>query len=215
MKLKKTVSLILMLTCIIMSSSWCFDTRKTDEKQLAEITQLATKRFIEEGRIDQIHIENGKYTNLTVYPLYDENDEIQHFLIDLEPSGYVYVKSNVRLRYSLGCVWRRFFCPYSDYTIDFGEQWYRYYRNETDTGYDYRDEEILYENSPFQVAGIKEEKRYLLYYDGETSGKYVPAVKRGDKFLNLISMELYDPNNEFKYEPVSYLHFIGKHPFDL
>ena len=216
MKLKKTVSLILMLTIIVMSSAWCSGTRKTDKEQLAEVTKLATKRFVEEGHINRGETEKGKYTGLTVYPLYDENDEMQYFLIDLEPSGYAYVKSNIKVRSSRGCIWRNFICPYSDYTVSYGIPWFRYYRNETDTGFDYKDAEILYEDSHFKVANIGDEKRYLLKYYPKTGGfRYIPAVKRGDKFLNLVSTTEYDPNNLYEHEPIGNIFFMGKHAYDL
>ena len=215
MKLKKTVSLILMLTCIIMSSAWCSDTRKTDKEQLAEVTKLATKRFVEEGHVDREHCEKGKYTGLTVYPLYDENDEMQYFLIDLEPSGYAYVSSNIKIRNSMSCL-GRIIASYGEYTVSYGRPWYRYYRNETDTDYDLRDAEILYEDSHFRVANIGDEKRYLLKcYPKSGSFGYIPAVKRGDKFLNLVSMTEYDPNDLYAYEPTSGISFMPAHAFDL
>ena len=215
MKLKKTVSLILMLTCIIMSSAWCSGTRKTDKEQLAEVTKLATKRFVEEGHVDREHCEKGKYTGLTVYPLYDENDEMQYFLIDLEPSGYAYVSSNIKIRNSMSCL-GRIIASYGEYTVSYGRPWYRYYRNETDTDYDLRDAEILYEDSHFRVANIGDEKRYLLKcYPKSGSFGYIPAVKRGDKFLNLVSMTEYDPNDLYAYEPTSGISFMPAHAFDL
>ena len=215
MKLKKTVSLILMLTCIIMSSALCSGTRKTDKEQLAEVTKLATKRFVEEGHVDREHCEKGKYTGLTVYPLYDENDEMQYFLIDLEPSGYAYVSSNIKIRNSMSCL-GRIIASYGEYTVSYGRPWYRYYRNETDTDYDLRDAEILYEDSHFRVANIGDEKRYLLKcYPKSGSFGYIPAVKRGDKFLNLVSMTEYDPNDLYAYEPTSGISFMPAHAFDL
>ena len=214
MKLKKTVSLILMLTCIIMSSAWCSGTRKTDKEQLAEVTKLATKRFVEEGHVDREHCEKGKYTGLTVYPLYDENDEMQYFLIDLEPSGYAYVRSNLKLRNSMSCL-DKIVANYGEYTVSYGEPWFRYYRNETDTDYDLRDAEILYEDSHFKVANIGDEKRYLLNCSKSGAKEYMPAVKRGDKYLNLVSMELYDPDNPFNCEPTGFIHFVPHKAFAL
>ena len=212
MKLKKTVSLILMLPIIVMSSAWCSGTRKTDKEQLAEVTQLATKRFVGS---DYTYYDEGEYkqvkcTGVTVYPLYNENDVMKYFLLDFEPYGYAYVRSNIGMNNYVACVKVR-----GDYTLSEGWTWRRYYRNINDTGFDYNEDGEKYIDSHFKVAGIKDEKRYLLYYDGEISTGYIPAVKRGDKFLNLVSMTEYDPNNLYLHEPTGNVGFIGKHPYDL
>ncbi|MDY4052161.1 MAG: hypothetical protein SOY80_02260 [Bacilli bacterium] len=49
--------------------------------------------------------------------------------------------------------------------------------------------DIFYNQSPYKVAGIKDEKRYLMCVQQDSNFNYVPAVKRGDKYLNLISMK--------------------------
>ncbi len=215
MKLKKAICLTLVLIFIAITPVCCFGIRKTEKRQLDEVTKLATKRFVEEGHVDREHCEKGKYTGLTVYPLYDENDEMQYFLIDLEPSGYAYVSSNIKIRNSMSCL-GRIIANYGEYTVSYGEPWFRYYRNETDTDYDLRDAEILYEDSHFKVANIGDEKRYLLKYHLQSSAdKYMPAVKRGDKYLNLVSMELYDPNHPFNYEPNGFIHFVPHKAFAL
>ena len=215
MKLKKAICLTLVLIFIAITPVCCFGIRKTEKRQLAEVTQRATKRFIEEGRIAEGCIEKGKCTGLKVYPLYDENDEMQYFLIDMEPSGYAYVRSNIKIRNSMSCL-GRIIANYGEYTVSYGKPWFRYYRNETDTDYDLRDAEILYEDSHFKVANIGDEKRYLLKYHLQSSAdKYMPAVKRGDKYLNLVSMELYDPNHPFNYEPNGFIHFVPHKAFAL
>jgi hypothetical protein len=215
MKLKKAICLTLVLIFIAITPVCCFGIRKTAKRQLDEVTKLATKRFVEEGHINRGETEKGKYTGLTVYPLYDENDEMQYFLIDLEPSGYAYVSSNIKIRNSMSCL-GRIIASYGEYTVSYGRPWYRYYRNETDTDYDLRDAEILYEDSHFRVANIGDEKRYLLKcYPKSGSFGYIPAVKRGDKFLNLVSMTEYDPNDLYAYEPTSGISFMPAHAFDL
>ena len=214
MKLKKAICLTLVLIFIAITPVCCFGIRKTAKRQLDEVTKLATKRFVEEGHINRGETEKGKYTGLTVYPLYDENDEMQYFLIDLEPSGYAYVRSNLKLRNSMSCL-DKIVANYGEYTVSYGEPWFRYYRNETDTDYDLRDAEILYEDSHFKVANIGDEKRYLLNCSKSGAKEYMPAVKRGDKYLNLVSMELYDPDNPFNCEPTGFIHFVPHKAFAL
>lgn len=214
MKLKKAICLTLVLIFIAITPVCCFGIRKTAKRQLDEVTKLATKRFVEEGRIAEGCIEKGKCTGLKVYPLYDENDEMQYFLIDMEPSGYAYVRSNIKIRNSMSCL-GRIIANYGEYTVSYGKPWFRYYRNETDTDYDLRDAEILYEDSHFRVANIGDEKRYLLNCSKSGAEEYIPAVKRGDKYLNLVSMELYDPNNPFNCEPTALIHFMPRRSLAL
>lgn len=72
---------------------------------------------------------------------------------------------------------------------------------------------IDYQDSHFNVANIENEKRYLLKVG---RSEYIPAVKRNEKYLNLVSMEEIDylPESETKYA-VSDVHFIGKSYFNL
>lgn len=59
---------------------------------------------------------------------------------------------------------------------------------ETDENGEY----IYYTDSHFKVANMENEKKYLL----RDKVAYIAAVKRGDKYLNLVSMEEF----EFSYD---------------
>ncbi|MDY4052158.1 MAG: hypothetical protein SOY80_02245, partial [Bacilli bacterium] len=70
--------------------------------------------------------------------------------------------------------------PWQRYVLENGEKVYEKDKDGND---------IFYNQSPYKVAGIKDEKRYLIKIRQGSNSDYVPAVKRGDKYLNLISMK--------------------------
>ena len=67
-------------------------------------------------------------------------------------------------------------------------------------------ERIYYKDSPYKVADIKDEKRYLVTTNQANDEITIPAVKRGDKYLNLMDMK------EFEYvaesETYKYPYFL-------
>ncbi len=156
-----------------------------------------------------------KLSNLKIYPLYNENDEITHYLVELEPYGYTYVTlTNGGLFYSFYQIdlsreelkpWQRFqyedeFTPI-DATINWEMDSFDGLLKECDE----QGNAILRNKSPYSEANVLNEKLYFI------QGK-IPSVKRGDKYLNLISMELYEiesnlkmPTQEPKNIPKAYL----------
>ena len=54
----------------------------TEEQHIQRVTARAEERFLGEG---------SEYTGLEVYPIYNEYDELNYMLIELEPQGFVYV----------------------------------------------------------------------------------------------------------------------------
>lgn len=57
----------------------------SEDQHMQRITARAEERFLGEG---------SEYTGLEVYPLYNEYDELEYALIELEPQGFVYVCIN-------------------------------------------------------------------------------------------------------------------------
>lgn len=53
---------------------------------------------------------------------------------------------------------------------------------------------ILHRTSPYKLANVNSEKKYLLAVKQDGKTDYIPAVKRGDLYLNLISLQ------EFRYQ---------------
>ena len=201
--------------CSIMASSY------SEEQHMQRIRERAEERFLGEG---------SEYTGLEVYPIYNEYDELKYALIEFEPQGFLYVHIGERAD-----PWKGM------YTLDEREpeSWmpYRVKEGATEEVTDenghvitfhdrefFRDENgdaIIYHQSHFKVAGIENERRYLLSIvsvsHGSGSDALIPAVKRGEQYLNLVDGNLmdYEPGMESAIYAVSSIIFIEKSYFDL
>ena len=151
-------------------------------------------------------------------------------LIELEPQGFMYV-----------CINDREVPWLSMYTCNEQEpeSWmpYRVKEGATEEVTDedghvisfhdrefFRDENgdvIIYHQSHFKVAGIENERRYLLSIvsvsHGSGSDALIPAVKRGEQYLNLVDGTLidYEPGMQSATYAVEHLSFIPKYDFSL
>ena len=195
----------------------------TEEEHLARVTELARKRYI----------ENGDFTDLEVFPLYDANDKLAYFLIELQPTGYVYVmlhkqESYVHSLYTreeLYCTSDKMSFAWFYYTVDWnantrytdenGTVWEAGPRRPLET--DENGEPIIYTDSVFKVANIHDERRYLLDIKQHGSNYRIACVKRGDKYLNLISLEEFEYCPEYKKVVLADvpLFFVPKPDFNL
>lgn len=192
----------------------------TEEEHLQRVSDLVEKRYMQEG---------SEYTSYEVHPVYNENDELEYFIVDFEPEGYVYVQmSEVVTIVSVGMYvryrpenefWRPYtYAPGTECTVpdENGEmvtyEDIMFKQDENGNYYGFR-------ISHFKAANIANEKRYLLriYTKSGSFLGLVPAVKRGDKYLNLVSweeMEFY-PGLKSDDCVVSGIHFIPKPEFEL
>lgn len=174
--------------------SWFY----SEDQHLERITERAEERFLGEG---------GEYTSLEVYPVYNEHEELQYALIELAPQGYMYVYIS-----DVDYPWKDIYTMSSD---EYFEAYYdkpirwspfRMAEEIGDDGLpiegpykrslfvDGNGEPIVYNESHFKVAGIENERRYLLDCKG-----LIPAVKRGDNlYLDLVDGALieYDPADD-------------------
>ncbi|MDY4545083.1 MAG: hypothetical protein SPE00_07210 [Bacilli bacterium] len=133
-------------------------------------------------RIEERFIETGVHKEYELYPLYDENDQLKYFVVDF-PTNYHIISINKR---DYSCI-----SGTSLYSLSITNPWQRYVLENGEKVYekDKDGNDIFYNQSPYKVAGIKDEKRYLIKIRQGSNSDYVPAVKRGDKYLNLISMK--------------------------
>ena len=165
-----TILLIILITIptTIMCRSSCMYSEKGHYRRIQK-------------RIEERFIETGVHKEYELYPLYDENDKLKYFVVDF-PTNYHIIKIN---EYDLSCL------GVSMYTLYINNPWQRYVLENGEKVYekDKDGNDIFYKQSPYKVAGIKDEKRYLIEVSQGSSSSYVPAVKRGDKYLNLISMK--------------------------
>lgn len=219
-----SVSVILVVVVVMLtltSYSWFY----TEEQHVQRVRERAEKRFLG---------EDSEYTGLEVYPIYNEYDELKYMLIELEPHGFMYVLiredstfewfSNVGM-YLCSDMKPESWMPYRvkegvKEEIVIEEEYSVLYKNREF----YRDENgdvIVYRQSHFKVAGIENERRYLLEIrstvNGSSSDALIPAVKRGDQYLDLVDGALidYTPGMESKTYAVEYLYFIPKPDFNL
>ncbi len=214
------VSILLLMATGLCSG--CSSDMYSEEQHIQRIKERAEKRFLG---------EESEYTGLEVYPIYNEYDEMRFVLIEFEPQGFIYVHikdqaypwkgmytlSNIE---SERCWW-----PYrikegaqEDIIDENGNIIAQTFNREF-----LRDENgqvFTYYDSHFKVAGIENERRYFLstvcaVYAGFNHG-YIPAVKRGEKYLDLVNGEMidYTPGMESIYA-VADIGFINKPDFDL
>lgn len=162
------------------------------DEHVNRITERIEKRFI---------TGSTELTGFQVFPLYDEADEIKHFLVEFEPYGFLYVRINEK--YSTVGSW--FGGVGSMYTLSDTEvktSWCSYTIDESGN-------KIIYKKSPYSIAEVGDVKRYLL--------RNIPAIKTETGYLNLVSMtDVVFTNGQLLIkQPRSDISFIQKGHFDL
>ena len=216
---KKMISILssIMLTVIsVIMFSGCYYERASDyteEEHIARVTKLAKQRYI----------DNGEYTSLEVFPLYDENDELGYFLIELEPAGHVYVRLNKREVYGSGrslytrceMLERPWIKHEVDYSADsfsvsyYGRKYWFHDVKPIETDND--GTPILHFESPFYSVDLNKERGYFINNRLAPSMEgYVVAVKRNDRLYNLISLKEFDEveTDQYNYEAGVFAYFI-------
>lgn len=146
------------------------------------------KKIIEEKYMQS----NYGFTGFELYPIYNENDEHKYFLVEFEPIKFLYVfikDKSTHYGNSLYCAEIEYlWTPYtvSEKEVDGKIKYIRNFK------LDEFGNRIIHNRSHFKVAGVEEEKLYLLTIYSGSDERLIPAVKRDDKYLNLVSMELID-----------------------
>ncbi len=230
--------IIVIILCIILISlcalSFCGCIVKaswfSEEYHIKKVSEKIQEKYIDSDFTVKIYsdhstnselIKEVKPTSFEIYPIYNIDEQLTYFLIEFEPWGHMYVKlkdpsisSNSLYRVSAGYTEK-----WSPCTLD----------PEKNTEYDYdliweldeNGEKVVHYRSPYYVRGIKNEKRYIVRYecyDFKGSKRLIPAVKMGDKYVNLYA------NTEFTIEngrvvekqaTCEGINFIVKSLFDL
>lgn len=196
--------ILLILFFLIFSSLTTCNTQKiTIEKHEKQLKELINEKFIS---------KNSKLESFELFPVYDENEELRYFLVEFNPEYYIYIKIKEKYNRLLNV---------SMYSVYEGEAWQRY-TIDGDGNIEYEIDEngnfVYYNCSHFKVANIKNEKIYLLRSRFNHVGHkaVIPAIKVGDKFLNLISMEEFEYKETFE-EPqaISSIYFFYGGETDL
>lgn len=194
--IKKLSAIILTVTLVfcMFSLSGCIShsNNYSESEHIQRVTNLAKKRYIQ---------ENTPYSDLHVYPLYNKNDKLEYFLIEMEPYGYDYIKLHDNdFGHSLYTRNASNNWPWARYVVEIGSWAYlkddngiiRDFKDRRWTELDENNDPIIYKCSHFKAADIQDERRYLLDVDQDTEYGWMPAVKRNGRYLNLLSMDYMD-----------------------
>ena len=171
-----TCAVALILTFAASLCTGCTAGSYTEEQHIQRVTERAEERFLGEG---------SEYTGLEVYPIYNEYDELNYMLIELEPQGFEYLCSELEpvswMPYRVHEGMREEVVDEDGHTSIYTDR--ELFRDENG-------DVIIYHLSHFKVAGIENERRYLLSIvsvsHGSGSDALIPAVKRGEQYLNLV-----------------------------
>ena len=222
--MKKVISILLaglLSAAMCVSLAGCGASWYSEEQHIARVRERAEERFLGEG---------SEYTGLEVYPIYNEYDELKYMLIEFEPQDILYVEINDYEYPWLSMYTRDEEKPHGwmPYRVKeglkeevVGEDGYVLTYSNRDFFRNENGDPIVYHQSHFKVAGVENERRYLLSiistaHLGVTDA-LIPAVKRGEQYLDLVDGALidYTPGMESATYAISDITFIGKSYFDL
>lgn len=204
-KCSKVMSILIVMLLLSMSLISLYGCTKHPEdysidEHIEMISQRVRAEYIERDDLD------CNYESFAVYPLYDENEELTHFLVEFEPCGFLLLKLHDEPfsilqytsmyifddRYMESGSWRKYRYGTEDCSPesfnDFGvkqdstqcaiDKKVRYFELSEDGEF------VNYQKSPYAIANVLEQKLYCI------GGAC--AVKENGKYLNLVSMLLYD-----------------------
>lgn len=184
--MKKFIFVLLSILYIFIISSCTvtiIDINYTYEEHYQNVSEIIEKKYM---------YPKWGFTSFELYPIYNEKDEHEYFLVEFEPYKFFYVRIKKRIpSYANTCYYRSHEYSWSPYHVDKKQVDGRdsYYKTFELDEFNNR---IIYNRSHFKQAGVENEKLYFLKPYTYNNGYLIPAVKRGDKFLNLISMEEFD-----------------------
>lgn len=199
----------------------------TLEEHIKNITKKVQKRYIDSGRYE--------FDSFEVYPIYDQDDKLSYFLVEFEPQGFLFIHLGVQRFISY------FFAVpgmymYDDQFLDWfwvryrqaidgiepepynGHEWVYYdldpfsslnINKNTRFEADEDCQPIKYYKSPYYISGELNNKLYYL----ELPNGGIPAVKKDDTYINLVSMESFiylgkDEYSEESMPPNIFFHFV-------
>ncbi len=208
-KSRKNIAILALtsILCIsIFSLVGCHKTLDPDDYTTEEHIEMISKK-VQARYIDR---ENGLYDSFSVYPLYSIDETVCMYLVEFEPYGFLLIKpyKEPYSRFVHTSMYR-----FDDsYMLRTGGPWRRYRFGTADClpepfnefGLKPNDRQrvpsdkieycelsesgnfIDYQKSPYAIANVLNQK---LYVEGASF-----VIKKDDKYLNLVSMLLYDEN---------------------
>ena len=169
--------------------------------------------------------ENGEYTSFEVYPLYDANEQVNHYLIEFEPIGFIFVETKEG-RNGL-------FQNISMYRMSVNHDMFLAYKGRIQGWRRFRVSYDVFPPTPFNEYGFKKKddgfyavNKYgdaRRYYESDANGDFVyykkspyaianklteklyllgevPCVKEGDKWFNLVSLRWHDDVSQINHD---------------
>ena len=201
---------------------------------------IKPKWFSEERHIENITKKvKSRYgtDDFTVSPLVmvgNKDMENSYFIVEFEESGFIIVSAleqpfgRMIRGYKYFCHkfldgWQRYRPISSDEKVVFQDNRYwtkakdqtnysgQYF--ESDSSGQYTKQFV----SPYKAAGVENETKYMLYMRQGDHGTYIPAVKRGDDYFNLVSLSVqpFVENTEEITFPYIFVNIIPKAEFIL
>ena len=201
---------------------------------------IKPKWFSEERHIENITKKvKSRYgtDDFTVSPLVmlgNKDTESRYFIVEFEESGFIIVSA---LKQPFGRMVRgyKYFCD------KFLDGWQRYRPISSDEKVVFQDDRYWTEAkdqtnysgqyfesdssgqytkqfvSPYKAAGVENETKYMLYVRQGDHGTYIPAVKRGDDYFNLVSLSVqpFVENTEEIMFPYIFINILPKTQFIL
>lgn len=215
---KKIISILILtvlLSVLLFSLYGCTKTFEdyTLDEHLRNISKRIEEKYLQEGE------------TYDIYPIYTQNDVLKYFLVEFSENRCIFImvrETNFEFRLLNG--------KYSIYAPDRYISWNRYRREENleketygapiiwssekedDVYYeiDANGEKIKYKHSPYSVANVLQEKKYLIEV-----GEYetIPAVKTGSStYLNLVSLIEFEISSNLTTQEIFPLYFVlGPH----
>lgn len=140
-----------------------------------------------EQNVKELIIREYQTEEYDLYSLYDSNDSIVGYLAEFEDTyAYVLVNNNS----SATCNGKN-----SQFYLYKGELWKRGHYENVEPN---KVPQLVYESeifncSHFKAANVIDEKMYLLdLCIGQNYGHYIPAIKKNDRYINLVSMQEFE-----------------------
>ncbi|MBR1675740.1 MAG: hypothetical protein IJ706_00445 [Clostridia bacterium] len=183
----------------------------TEEQHIADIKKL----------IDEKYMTDGVYTDYTIKPLYDEEEKLTGFAVDFEPKDFFYIRLRYVGDFPKGHIYI-IDSAHRDKLSDKG--WFPYVMNENNawryyigdkeneiyeksyytffekygnaTAEDENGEYIVFNKSHFKATDNLITRGYLIRADKSSETYFLPAIKDGDKFIDLTTMKEFDGNVE-------------------
>ncbi len=172
--------LILILSTLLLANCVMFAGCKSnnpDNYTVEQHIERITERL--EKNIERYDYE---YDSFKLYPLYNEEEKVEHFLAEFEPYGFCFIKLQKIKILSLSPLVKTMYRRTEFRGIKENSYWSPcdYNSPEDEWILDENGEEIHYRKSPYYISGNLENRMYYIY------NRYC-TIKQGEDYINLVN----------------------------